>query len=186
MAFDPAQPTDTTKLRLVGDVIRPNWVAIQDGESTFKPKAVNLNNRTVSGPTNNPTAIADAFIQFCKDDSSGNAELFGINENSNVLQFTRGNPTLTTQGKLFLPGGLLVQWNTQNATSHSAVTFGEAFGSAPIYVNFVVNASSPPNNRIYTRISGSPTTTQFTPVMTGTSGSGITTRINYIAIGVPT
>ena len=51
--------------------------------------------------------------------------------------------------------------------------------------NFVINASSPPNNRIYTRISGSPTTTGFIPVMTVTSGMGITTRINYIAIGVP-
>lgn len=104
MAFDTTQPTDTTKLRLVGNVIRPNWVAIEDGESTFKPKAINLNNRTVSGPSNDPTAIADTFILYSKEDGGGNPELYGINENSDVIQFSLGVPSGTTTGISFLPG----------------------------------------------------------------------------------
>lgn len=182
MAFDPSLPANSTKLRLAPGVIQDNWVAIQDGESTFKPKVVNLNNRTVSGPTDDPTAIADAFLLYCKDDSAGNAELFGINESSQITQFTRGIPTYAIPGQVYLPGGLLVQWNSVSVASGATVTFPTAFSAAAYYVNFIVGGS-PPNNRVYQRVQGTPSATAFVPSILDSSGNGLTATINYIAIG---
>ena len=77
MAFDKTQPTDTTKIRNLGVVIRPNWVAIEEADSTFRPYALNLQNRTPLGVSNDPASIADTYILYEKDDGSGNPELFG-------------------------------------------------------------------------------------------------------------
>ena len=67
MTWDPSQPTDTTKIRNLGIVIRPNWQAIEAADSSFKPVALNLDNRTPLGVANDPTAIADAYLLYCKD-----------------------------------------------------------------------------------------------------------------------
>jgi hypothetical protein len=182
MAFNPSLPADSTKLRLAPDVIQDNWVAIQDGETSFKPKSINLNNRTVSGPTANPTAITDAFLLYCKDDAAGNAELFGINESSQITQFTRGIPTYGKPGQIYLPGGMLIQWNSVSVASGATVTFSTAFIEAAYYVNFIVGGS-PPNNRVYQRIQGTPTASAFVPSILDNNGSGITATINYVAIG---
>jgi hypothetical protein len=90
MAWDRTQPENTTKLRNVGTVIRPNWEAIELAESTFQPQAINFTDRTVAGVAVNPTAITDAFINYCKTDSAGNSELFGIDDSSNVIQYSYG------------------------------------------------------------------------------------------------
>lgn len=88
MAWDNTQPTNTTKIRNLGVVIRPNWVAIETADTTFRPQALNFKDRTVAGLPVNPTALADAFINFCKESATGNSEFFGIDENSNVIQFS--------------------------------------------------------------------------------------------------
>jgi hypothetical protein len=122
MGYDITQPTDSTKLRRAPAVIRPNWQAIQEGDSTFIPKAINFNNRTVSGPTNDPTAITNAFVMYSKEDALGNAELFGINESSQILQFTKGIPTFglidhLLDGQSFIPGGLILKWGVIGLTN---------------------------------------------------------------------
>lgn len=148
MAFDTTQPTDTTKLRLVGNVIRPNWVAIQDGESTFKPIAINLNNRTVSGPTNDPTAIANTFIVYSKEDAGGNPELYGINESSQVTQLTKGIPTITNQGHTFLAGGLILSWANGTFSNNDTIT---PSGITTLYqvVITIDDSSATPASRAY-------------------------------------
>jgi len=185
MAFDATEPTDTTKIRNLGTVIRPNWTAIQTADSSFKPNAINFTDRTVASIAVNPTAIADAYIAYCKTDASGNSELFGINDLSGVIQFTRGIPTLTAAGNIFLPGGVLIQWKTQVATSDTIQTFDVTFGAVPFYVNFVVVDASMPDSRVFTRINGEPTTTGFKPIILNGSGAAQSKRINYIAIGIP-
>ncbi|NJO03299.1 MAG: hypothetical protein HC880_17905, partial [Bacteroidia bacterium] len=110
MAWDITQPTDTTKIRNLGIVIRPNWEAIQTADSTFKPLGLNFNDRTVAGVAVDPTAIADAYIMYCKTDTAGNSELFGINDTSGIIQFTQGIPTIGTSGSVFLAGGLILKW----------------------------------------------------------------------------
>lgn len=88
MAFDKTQPTDTTKIRNLGTVIRPNWVAIEEADSTFQPYAINLTDRDAAALSSNPTAIATAYITYCKQDASGDPEFFGIDPSSNVVQLT--------------------------------------------------------------------------------------------------
>jgi hypothetical protein len=135
MAWDRLEPQDTTKIRDLGTVIRPNFQAIDSGDSTFKPIALNLSDRDtdpLSG-SSDPAAIADAYLLYCKQDTGGDPELFGIDASSNVIQFTDGAPTLAQNGQTFLPGGLLLQWGRGfivGATSSVAVVFPSAFSAA--------------------------------------------------------
>lgn len=104
MAWDSTQPTNVTKIRNLGVVIRPNWQAIEQADATFQPQALNFKDRTVAGLPVNPTAIANTFISFCKEASAGNSELYGIDENSNVIQFS-------ASGRI---GGPLQNFNLNN------------------------------------------------------------------------
>ncbi len=115
MAWDTSQPEDTTKIRNLGVVIRPNWVAIEEADSTFQPQALNFTDRTVAGVAVNPTAIADAFISYCKTDTAGNSELFGIDENSNVIQYSYG-------GRMGGPSTNLTMTNFRFSTSTTTYT----------------------------------------------------------------
>lgn len=123
MAFDKTEPQDTTKIRNLGTVIRPNWVAIQEGESTFLPWSINLANRTPIAPPDDPAAIANAFLLYCKDDALGNAELFGINESSNVVQFTKGASSPGSSGTTFIPGGVILKWGQASANGNTTITW---------------------------------------------------------------
>jgi hypothetical protein len=99
MAWDTLQPTNTTKIRNLGVVIRPNWAAIQTADSTFTPDALNFKNRTPSVVPIDPAAIATAYIAYCKEDAAGNPELFGISAASEIVQFTKaGRLGVATQG----------------------------------------------------------------------------------------
>lgn len=108
--------------------------------------------------------------------------LFFAPEGAGTVGTFGGPSLLATAGYTFIPGGLLVQWNTVSASSGSNVTFPIAFGANPFYVSFMVTGASA-NNRVYTRISGTPVTTHFAPIILNTSGSGLTNQITYIAIG---
>jgi len=90
MAFDRTLPANTTKLRNLGIVIRPNWEAIELADSSFQPQAINFADRTVAAVPSNPVAIADTYITYSKTDGAGNPEYFGIDDSSNVIQFTYG------------------------------------------------------------------------------------------------
>lgn len=111
MAYDSTQPTNTTKLRNVGVVIRPNWIAIEDGDPTFKPKAINLNNRTPLGVPNDPGAVANSYILYSKQDPAGNVQLYGIDPASRVTQMSLAvSPSSAANGYTWLAGGMLMQW----------------------------------------------------------------------------
>ena len=131
MALDASQPTNTVKIRDISADIRPNWVAIQNADSSFQPQAINFTDRTIASLPVNPTAISGAYITFCKTDTLGNSELFGINANSEVIQFTQGIPTFnTTQSSVFLPGGLMLKTGKSSfsaLTLTAAITFTTAF-----------------------------------------------------------
>jgi hypothetical protein len=117
MAFDKTQPTNTTKLRNLGVVIRPNWDAIETADSTFIPEALNLTDRTAAGLANDPTAISDAMIAYSKQDGSGNPQLYAIDPSSNITQLTGGSSTQASNGKLLLPNGLTLIWGSLSITN---------------------------------------------------------------------
>ena len=88
MAFDKTQPTNQTKLRNVGTVIRPNWVAIEEADESFKPYAINFTNRNPLAASNDPSAIDDSYILYSKQSEEGEPELYGIDQEGNVVQIT--------------------------------------------------------------------------------------------------
>lgn len=132
MAFDETLPTDTQKIRTLGSAIRPNWVAMQEGDSSFSPEATNYANRTPLASSNDPAAIAETYITYCKDGSSGNPELFGIDQDSVVSQLTFTDRSLAQSGYAYLAPGLLIQWGRgtmSSGTQTKAITFPKAFGA---------------------------------------------------------
>lgn len=101
MAFDSTQPTNTTKIRNLGVVIRPNWVAIQEADSSFLPYAVNLVDRTnASISPEDPATIAKSGITYSKQDSNGDTQVFCINSTdaggSQIYQLSGNRYTETT------------------------------------------------------------------------------------------
>lgn len=133
MTWDATQPTNTTKIRNLGVVIRPNWQAIETADSSFKPRALNLNNRTVLGVSVDPAAIANAYLLYCKTDGAGNSELYGINPSSNVIQLTKGAPTVAAIGSTFLPGGAILKWGNlgiNNGSNNASTLFVTPFPNA--------------------------------------------------------
>lgn len=146
MVWDITQPTDTTKIRNLGIVIRPNWQAIQEADATFKPYAMNFDNRTPLAVPNDPTAIADSYILYCKEDTAGNPELFGIDPSSVISQFTSTDRTLAQTGYALLAPGFLLQWGRgfmAGGTASLTVTFPKAFSATAWTVT-----STPYNNPI--------------------------------------
>ncbi len=88
MAWDTLQPTNTTKIRNLGVVIRPNWAAIQTADSSFTPDGLNFKNRTTATVPIDPAAIATAYIAYCKESAAGFPELYGVDASSNIVQLT--------------------------------------------------------------------------------------------------
>ena len=139
MAWNLTQPADTAKIRDLGVLIRPNWDAIEQGDLTFKPKAINLNDRTISGPSANPTPIADSYIVYSKSVAAGNSELYGIDESGNILQITSGLPTLTANGTSFIPGGLIIKWGTVSLTNVAlSLSYPVPFPTATLAVSLTM------------------------------------------------
>lgn len=148
MAFDETQPTDTTKIRNLGVVIRPNWEAIVEGDSTFQPWATNYASRTPLAVTNDPTAIEHAYILYSKDDASGVSQLYGIDENSVITQFTNGAQQTGINGYSSLHGGMKIQWGYGNISNGGEVNPSQL---STIYsVQAVMDDSSAsPTKRLY-------------------------------------
>lgn len=121
MAFDKTQPTDTTKLRNLGVVIRPNWVAIEEGDSSFRPYAMNLQNRTPLGVSNDPATIADTYILYEKDDGAGNPELYGKDGSGNIIQISEdgrlGGPSTDVKMNNYRFGSSTVDYGQNNIVS---------------------------------------------------------------------
>lgn len=184
MAFDKTQPTNTTKIRNLGVVIRPNWAAIESGDSSFKPQAINFSNRTVAGLPVNPAAIADTMVMYSKSDASGKTQLYTIDPDSHVTQISAAVAPLSAQnGYSWLPGGMLIQWGMIDAPvgDSGSFHFPVSFSGVPysIQLTFIRSAGTTGENFIYVT-SGQTTATRFRTTTVGTTGSHFA---YYIAIG---
>lgn len=118
MAFDKSEPADTTKIRNLGVVIRPNWDAIEVADSTFRPYAVNFQNRTPLGASNDPATIADTSIIYVKDDGAGNPELYSKDGSGNIIQMSEdgrmGGPSTNVKMNNFRFGSATVDYSRNN------------------------------------------------------------------------
>lgn len=154
MAFDNTQPTDTTKIRNLGVVIRPNWVAIEEAESTFRPYAINLQNRTPLPDDNDPATIADTSIIYCKDDAAANPEAFHKDGSGNIVQLTQAGKLGSSSTDLI--GNTFTLGSTSIGLNNSIVAWGR----------FNYNAANPLATRV-----------------TFVNSSGLNTSITYTGVG---
>jgi hypothetical protein len=143
MPFDKTQPADSTKIRNLGVVTRPNWVAIEEADASFKPYALNLTNRSVlpAPIPADPAAIVDSYILYSKRDVAGSVQLYGINQAGTIVQISNAWGTVSAQnGYSWLAGGMLIQWGLShaNAAANTVIGFPIAFSAAPysITTNF--------------------------------------------------
>jgi hypothetical protein len=182
MAWDKTLPADTSKIRNLGIEIRPNWTAIEAGDATLKLKAVNLNNRTVSGPSNDPTAIANAYLLYSKEDASGNPQLYGIGPASNITQFSFATPTFASTGSTTLPGGMIMKWGSFTVQPYGTTTilvYPVAFPTATMQV-FITPSQN--YSSIFPAYYASSTNTQFT-CSKGATTASLSSLFSYLAIG---
>jgi len=93
MVWDKSQPQDTTKLRRLGIVTRPNWEAIETADKTLKPHGINFADRNAAGVPADPTAITDAVILYSKKDGAGKPQLYSIDPDSNVVGISTNQVT---------------------------------------------------------------------------------------------
>ena len=107
MAWDKTQPQGSTKIRNLGDVITPNWDAIETADDTFKPEGLNLDKNAVDR-----TAIADAIVMYNKAN-----ELYAIDPSSVITKLTGGSLTAASPGKIVWPNGLTMIWGTGTAST---------------------------------------------------------------------
>lgn len=158
MPFDKTQPADSTKIRNLGVVIRPNWEAIETADSSFKPYAINLTDRSLlPAPIPvNPVAIADVYQLYCKKDVNGNIQIYAEDKNSKIMQITNSaTPVSAAHGYTWLPGGFLMQWGYVTAlagggsTNINFVALGLAnFTAAPFSIQTQVRHNGYDDNAV--------------------------------------
>ena len=137
MTYDPTVPAPTQRISDTQSPIQTNFQFIESGDSSFKPQQVNYDNRTQLVVSNDPTAIPNSYILYCKEDSGANRELFGIDVNSVISQFTSTDFTLTTNGHAVIPPGFLMNWGQAtlpNGGSLISVVFTRAFSANPFVI----------------------------------------------------
>jgi len=149
MAWDKTLPQGSTKIRNLGDVITPNWDAIETADSTFLPQALNLADRDALAIASDPTAIADSVILYSKQDAAGNPQAYFIDPSSNVIQMTTGLPIGAATGSSNLPGGIIIKWGPCNANGAGLInTFTTPFPNACWVVIPVGTNTAQPTNVI--------------------------------------
>ena len=105
MVWDKTKPSNVEKIQDLGNVIRPNWQAIEEasnGDSDadkLKLWSVNLydrNNAAVTGP-NVPARIDDAGIIYCRQDASASPQMEFFFEDQEA---SANEVQITQKGKL--------------------------------------------------------------------------------------
>ncbi len=143
MTYDPNVPAATQRISDTQAPIQQNFEFILTGQESFLPQSINLNNRTQLVIDDDPDALANAYRIYCKEDSDDNPEMFGRNEDGDIVQFTKGAPTLANNGHTFLIGGLRFQWFQILAKNLQIITFPIEFSAIPFVV---IGAESTDNN----------------------------------------
>lgn len=190
MTYNPNLPATGQSLGFTRDPIRTNFQLIQttianvlqpnhNGIGTTgagKHIFVQMPVQTPSG-ANLPAANEGGLIT---ETVSGSSELFYVRDAiATYTQLTRGNPQSAAKGSSYLPGGLLINWQSKAAVAGVATfSFKTPFTNPPFVILVSSEANSAGNNDVVVS-KGSATNTGF-DALTETS----TLQVHYIAIGV--
>jgi len=181
MAWNEDKPADTEKVRLLGQVIRSNWKALEEGSDgdadaeKLKQWAINLVDRSTIGGANTPSVISDAGQVYARTIGS-NVELCYEDADSHEVQLTRASEmVIASDGSTSLPGGLLLQWGKTTVSGVSpTVTYPTPFSTATYSLSITMIGSS----FIGVSSSSPATATDFTVAL-----SAGTRDIYWMAIG---
>ena len=151
MPFNAANPANGAKVRRIGTLIRPNWVAIEQASESdsddatpansnkFKYWGLNLFDRTqIPAPT--PPAdspkVDNSIVLYSKVDADTSyPELWTRHSNNDITQLTKGPANIapgafTSNGETSIYGGLIVKYGiSPNLTNGSnTLTWITSFG----------------------------------------------------------
>ena len=185
MAFDKTLPTDSSKIRKLGEEIRPNWVAIEQAETTFVPIALNLKDRTEAGTVPEAAAqIDDAVVVYAKQDADTDVQLYATAKDNLgavwIKQLTSGTAAIINPGLggandygIKTPFGITICWGNYNPGGASEpIAFAIAFKAAT--TPGITLAGGSPKYAMFQTL----TENGFTVV-----GSAATFSGSYIAVG---
>ena len=183
-SYDSSIPAADHNPSIDQQVMQTNALAIENiwavDHYTFetgtdgKHKQVTFTGATSPVPTNPQTGTAG--VLYATLDSGSACQLSFVNKNG-IIPLTTGNPSVAANGYTYLPGGLLFQWGTVNATPAGATfTFPKAFSSAVYSVTLGMRATGAQS--CATALTGTPLSTITVYSQTGT-------QVVYVmAIGV--
>lgn len=157
MTFNPNLPTDDTFITSVASILRSNFTAMSQGDTSFSPLVWNC-----SSIENNPDPQSTSTISrtFLKKDSYGNLNLFISLPNSQSGAFSQtlmppcSSSVPITSGSLtlnysFLPGGWLIGFGTAMSVTNNAIFPFTAFSlvssltATPITQQYDANKNFP-------------------------------------------
>lgn len=130
MPFNANNPSNSEKIRRLGIVIRPNWIALEQGSDSdsdntdpllsqkFKVWSTNFFDRSdiPSAPNADADRVYNSIVAYSKTDADTSlAELFVRHEDQSITQMTKGPANIAPSGfanagETFLPGGLLLKY----------------------------------------------------------------------------
>ena len=123
MVWDKTKPQDSTKIRNLGNVITPNWDAIESAADTFMPQAINFADRTPLGVPSDPAVLAATVKLYSKQDTASKPQLYAIDPDSVKTQLTGFTVTNTgTNYGIKLPWGVTMNWGKYTLTAGTAET----------------------------------------------------------------
>jgi len=143
MTWDKTLPGDTEKIRRLGQVIRPNWEAIEEGDDVgvsnmLQMRSVQLDNRTGLAANNDPITNSGTHYLYSKDDGAGTQEAYMKDSAGNVIQVTSagaiGGPGVEFQAEtgFTLNGSNFVWAYGRVPAGGGAITGGQGLGTATV------------------------------------------------------
>ncbi len=131
-------------------------------------------------------AIGQLFSAQVNDSINADTGLYWLSGNGNKVAMTRNFvPSHATNGRTFLPGGLIMQWGTQlTTTSNLGTTFNWPFPFTTFYsATLTVRATVTTDVRIAAFL-GIPTPTQATIFVKNENNAFRAENVFFVAIGV--
>lgn len=152
----------------------------------FNPESTTVTNPPNNYPPNVPAAtpgFGQLFSCQVNDGIAADEALYYLSGGGSLTTLTRNfQPVASTNGKTFLPGGLILQWGTTSSSSSNIpVSFSPAFPSAiyNIQVTRLHSSSSPGSTFGYWVSTSGLSTSGFTIV----NNDGHTWSYYWLAIG---
>lgn len=185
MSFTPNIPASGNSLGQTRDPIRNNFtnyntVISQDHVAPNDDDQGKHKFSTYVEQGADPDPDANECAVYSKEAASVTELFFQRESAGTAIQMTVGDPTAATQGQTFLPGGVIVKWDTITMTANNQeVTFPSAFPNACFGVLAINQGNG--SNTAYMSISTKSVSSFF--LLANSIAVGFPFGVFYVAIG---